>query len=276
MSNVPWAHLRLPPFPQVAIRVLQLVNRETIQLHQLSELIASDPAFAGEILTIANSALYAPRFPTKSILQSIAVLGANNLQGICLTVGTRAYLGKAFNQPSMRLVWRHNLASALIGAQLASAGFLDKDTAYTAGVIHDVGRLALAVIRPKEYGLLLENHTGAPASILEAESQMFGCNHCEAGRQLISDWKMPQEFEAIVSKHHAPMKKDGAWSLPELISVSCRMADAAGFRAFKNCTDTPYQDLLDELPARERGRFHATAEALTLDLTRKIEAVERA
>ena len=138
MSNVPWAHLRLPPFPQVAIRVLQLVNRETIQLHQLSELIASDPAFAGEILTIANSALYAPRFPTKSILQAIAVLGANNLQGICLTVGTRAYLGKAFNQPSMRLVWRHNLASALIGAQLASAGFLDKDTAYTAGVIHDI------------------------------------------------------------------------------------------------------------------------------------------
>ena len=276
MLSVPWAHLRLPPFPQVAIRVLHLVNSETAQLHRLSELISSDPAFSSEILTIANSALYAPRFPTTSILQAISVLGANNLQGICLTVGTRAYLGKRFNQPSMRSAWRHSLACALIAGQLASAGCLDKDIAYTAGMIHDVGRLALAVIRPREYGLLMESHGGAPTSILDAESQMFGCNHCEAGRQMIADWKMPAEFEAIVFTHHAPMKKDGPWGMVELINVSCKMADAAGFPAFKGCTITPFQDLLDLLPARERGRFHATAEALALDLTSKIEAVERA
>ena len=78
----PWAHLRLPPFPQVALRVLQLANNENVQLHQLSDLISSDPAFASEVLTIANSMLYAPRFPASSILQAIAVLGANNLQGL--------------------------------------------------------------------------------------------------------------------------------------------------------------------------------------------------
>ena len=58
-----WAHLRLPPFPQVAIRVLTLTNNENVQLHQLSELISSDAAFASEVLTIANSVVYAPRFP---------------------------------------------------------------------------------------------------------------------------------------------------------------------------------------------------------------------
>ena len=272
--NPPWAHLRLPPFPQVAIRVLQLANDENVQLHQLSELISSDPAFASEVLTIANSLLYAPRFPASSILQAIAVLGANNLQGLCVTVGVRAYLGKALSQPSMRAIWRHNLACALIAEQLASAGFLDKDIAYTSGVIHDIGRLALAVIRPKEYGLLLGCHSGSPGSILIAERELFGWNHCEAGRQLIADWKLPVDFEAIVSDHHAPRRADGPWGMADLLNVSCRMADTAGFAAFPGCESTPFPDLLDELPARERRLFHATIETLTFEVAKKINAVE--
>jgi HD-like signal output (HDOD) protein len=272
--NPPWAHLRLPPFPQVALRVLQLANNENVQLHQLSDLISSDPAFASEVLTIANSMLYAPRFPASSILQAIAVLGANNLQGLCLTVGVRAYLGKTLSQPSMRAIWRHNLASALIAEQLASAGFTDKDIAFTSGVMHDIGRLALAVIRPKEYGLLLGSHSGSPGSILKAERDLFGWDHCEVGRQLIADWKLPSAFGAMVSDHHAPRQKDGSWGMTELINVSCRMADTAGFTAFPGCEVTPFPDLLDELPARERRVFHATIETLAFEVANKIGAVE--
>lgn len=54
-ASLPWAHLRLPPFPQVAIHLLRLANDENVQLHHLSDLISSDPAFAAEVLTIANS-----------------------------------------------------------------------------------------------------------------------------------------------------------------------------------------------------------------------------
>jgi len=54
VGNVTWEHLRLPPFPQVAVRVLQLASKENVQMHQLSDLISSDPAFASEVLTIAN------------------------------------------------------------------------------------------------------------------------------------------------------------------------------------------------------------------------------
>ncbi len=269
-----WAHLRLPPFPQVALRVLQLANNENVQLHQLSELISADPAFASEVLTIANSLLYAPRFPASSVLQAIAVMGANNLQGLCLTVGVRGYMGKALNQPAMRAIWRHNLACALIADQLASVGFMNRDVAYTSGVIHDIGRLALAVIRPKDYSLPLGAHSGTPASILKVERDLFGWDHCEAGRQLIVDWALPSEFEAIVGDHHKPREKDGPWGMADLINVSCRMADAAGFAAFPGCEITPFPDLLDELPARERRLFHATIEPLSFEVAKKINAVE--
>jgi len=274
--SLPWAHLRLPPFPQVAVRVLQLASNENVQLHQLSELISSDPAFASEVLTIANSMLYAPRFPSSSILQAIAVLGANHLQGLCLTVGVRAYLGKSLSHPAMRALWRHNLACALIAEQLASAGQLDKDIAYTSGVMHDIGRLALAAIRPKEYAFLLGTHTGSPSSILQGERDLFGWDHCETGQQLIADWKLPPEFEAVVSGHHTPRQEVSPWGMAELINLSCRLADAAGFAAFPGCEVTPYAELLDEIPQRERRAFPADVQALTLELGQKVAAVEAA
>jgi HD-like signal output (HDOD) protein len=270
----PWAHLRLPPFPQVAIRVLQLTNDENVQLHQLSELISSDAAFASEVLTIANSLVYAPRFPACTILQAIAVLGANHLQGMCLTVGVRSYLGKALNHPIIRNVWRHNLACAMIAEQLAAAGFMDKDTAYTAGVMHDIGRLALAVIRPDEYAVLLAKHAGSAASILPLETELFGCDHCQAGRHLVTDWTLPPSFDTVVSEHHSPRRDDGVWSMDELIKVSCRLADAAGFPAFPGCEIEEFDGLREQLPTRERSTFHAELEPLAQQVANRIHAVE--
>jgi hypothetical protein len=132
--------------------------------------------------------------PASSILQAIAVLGINNLQGMCLTVAARTYMGKALNQPAMQVIWRHNLACALIAEQLASAGFMDKDIAYTSGMLHDIGRLALATVRPKEYAALLQTHNGSGESILEPERNLFGMDHCGIGHHLISDWKLPPDL----------------------------------------------------------------------------------
>jgi putative nucleotidyltransferase with HDIG domain len=272
--NMPWAHLHLPPFPQVAVRVLRLANDENVQLHQLCDLVSSDPAFASEVLTVANSVLYAPRYPSTSILQAVAVLGANTLQGMCVMVGVRAYLGKAMSLPSMRKLWRHNLACAIIAERLAAVGFIDKDMAYTCGILHDVGRMALAVIQPKAYAALLERHCGTAATILEAERQLFGWDHCETGRQLISDWKLPDDFDPLVAEHHVARRSDGAWDVTELVKVSCAMAGAVGYAAFPGCETTPYPDLLEQLPARERRLFHHDPEILTREITESIHAIE--
>jgi putative nucleotidyltransferase with HDIG domain len=274
LACLPWAHLRLPPFPQVAIRVLQLANNENVQLHQLCDLISSDPAFASEVLTVANSLLYAPRFPASSILQAIAVMGANHLQGMCITVGVRAYLGKSVNLPSMRDLWRHNLACAMIARRLASAGFMDRDIAYTSGMLHDIGRFALAVIQPREYAALLGRHKGSADSILQGERDLFGWDHCETGAQLVNDWKLPGEFTDVVADHHSPRRKDGAWDMAELIKVSCKLADTAGLPAFAGCDTLPYDDLRDELPARERRLFPADVEILSREIAADILAIE--
>jgi putative nucleotidyltransferase with HDIG domain len=272
--TMPWAHLRLPPFPQVAVKVLQLARDENVQLHQLCDLISSDPAFASEVLTVANSPLYAPRYPSTSILQAVAVLGANTLQGMCVTVGVRAYLGKTMSYPAMRNLWRHNLACAIVAQRLAAAGFIDKDTAFTAGILHDVGRMGLAVIQPAAYAALLEKHQGTAATLLDAERELFGWDHCETGQQLVGDWKLPDEFESMVAHHHEVRRTDGVWNVTELVKVSCAMASTIGFAAFPGCETKPFSDLLEALPARERRLFHGDAETLKKDVAESIQAIE--
>jgi len=273
-AAMPWAHLRLPPFPQVAIKVLQLASNENVQLHQLCDLISSDPAFASEVLTVANSLLYAPRYPSTSILQAVAVLGANTLQGMCVTVGVRAYLGKTINYPAMRKLWRHNLATAIIAERLASVGLIDKDMAYTSGILHDIGRMALAVLQPKAYADLLETHHGSSHSVLDAERGLFGMDHCETGRQLIADWKLPDNFESVVADHLCARRQDGAWDVTELVKVSCAMATAVGFAAFPGCEPETFDGLLNGLPARERRMMQTDAATLEHELAESIKAVE--
>jgi HD-like signal output (HDOD) protein len=274
LAGFPWAQLRLPPFPQVAMRVLQLVNNENVQLHQLCDLISSDAAFASEVLTVANSVLYSPRYPSSSIMQAIAVLGANTLQGMCITVGVRAYLGRSMNYPAMRDLWRHNLACALISERVAAVGFLDKHTAYTSGILHDIGRVALAVIQPKEYSNLLTTQKGSPESVLDGEKQLFGWDHCEMGRRLIWEWQLPVDFEAVVSEHHAAASDKRNWGLSELVKVSCRMADALGFPAFHGCDRAEFDVLIDELPERERSRFGHNRKTLAAEIADSVHAIE--
>jgi len=272
-AQISWTHLRMPPFPQVALKVLQLASNENVQLSRLGELISSDPAFASEVLTVVNSLLYAPRYPIRSILQAIEVLGANHLQGLCLTVGVRAYLGKSLGHPTMRTLWRHNMACALIAQQIASAGTTDRDIAYTAGVLHGIGMLALAVIQPREYIDLLGTFIGTSASILDRERLAFGIDHCELGQKLISDWNLPEDFAAVMAAAHLPGIA-GQWGVTEIVGLSCRMADTAGFSAFSACHAAPFEELLQELPPRERKLFHTDVETLSFEVSKKISALE--
>lgn len=273
-KNLPWAHLRLPPFPQVATRVLQLVNRENMQLHQLAELISSDPAFASEVLTVANSPLYATRYTASSIMQAVAILGGNALQGMCITVGVRAYLGKSMNQPAMRTLWRHNLACAVVAQLIARSGACDKDTAYTAGILHDIGRAALSLVMPREYSELLTHHQGTNVSLLEGERNLFGLDHCEAGLQLIQDWKLPEAYEQVVACHHEAIVPAEKLSITELIKISCAIADAVGFPSFAGCVSPTYEELRGLLSESAKEKLDEDPTKLSEQITEAIKHIE--
>jgi len=134
--------------------------------------------------------------------------------------------------------------------------------------------LALAIVRPKEYIHLLGTFIGTPASMLERERAVFGTDHCEVGRKLVADWNLPEEFAAVMTAPYAPRPKDGPWGMAEIVGLSCRMAAATGFAPYSACHAAPFEELLEELPPRERKLFHSEIETLSFEVTKKIAALE--
>lgn len=266
--------LRLPLLSRIVLRTLQRAFDEHLQLAELSVLIASDVVIANDVLAIVNSPAYAPRLPICNIHQALAICGATQLQGLCVAVGVRHAMVDALRRPSMRKMWRHSLACAAIAEQLAATCSLDPGIAFTCGVLHDIGRVALAVPRHEEYVEFLETYAGSPHGILEHEREAFGWDHCELGGQLVRDWELPAEFVPVVAGHHVSRPQENPWSMTDLIRVSCRMADAAGFAAFPACLPTPFEDLLRELPTRARSLFFTDPRTLAFEIKRKLKAMQ--
>jgi len=266
-----WTCVRLPPFSPVAAKIMELINDEDASADDLCKLISSDQAYASAVLTLANSALYAHRFPVTDILHAIHRLGLKNLQGLCMGVAMVKLLGKHLRLLRIRNLWLHNLACGFIADKLAAGTGIDHGSAFTCGVMHDVGRLALCVLQPEEYAQLLETHRGSPASILPLEKEMFGFDHCQAGHELVLSWSLPGPFDRVVQMHHGPPRNDDLWSVADLINVSCRMADSVGFAAFPGCEAAPYVDLIGELPNKAVGELYPNVESLASEIQGNIE-----
>lgn len=274
VARTDWASVRLPPFPQVATRVLQLASKNDSSLHQLSALILTDQAFSSEVLTMVNSPLYPVHTPVTSILQGIAALGLERVKGLAVTVGVRAYLRSALGNASLRAIWRHSLACALLAEEYAGFSLVDKGTAYTAGIMHDIGRAALAVIQPGRYANLLQSVEAEASELLARERELFGCDHCQTGRRLAVDWKLPQEFLEIISRHHGQESSGGAFDLLAVIRFSCSMADTIGFATAPSLKCRSHQELTGTLPERVREQVSAEPDELAFHIANKINSIE--
>jgi len=250
-SQVPLALVEVPPFPAVAIKALQIVSNEFGRMRELGDLVSADPAFSSQILRVANSPLWGINYEVKSILQALLLLGLERTKGIILTVGIRGYLADAIQVPAFLGCWRHSLACALVAEELARASRAEPDFAYTAGLIHDIGRLALAVIHRVAYADLLKNAENIPGDMLEREREQFGIDHCEAGQSLVMRWNLPRSFAEITAHHHYP-PREGRFDLLEVVHLACQMADALGFAAAHHPDAPSYVEILAAVP--EPGR----------------------
>src|SRR5262249_40209510 len=135
--------------------------------------------------------------------QASMLLGFRRLRQVVITVGLRSYVHDTF-APAQRACWRHSVACAMVAERVARWNSIDRDFAYTAGILHDIGRVALATASPDLYADLMESAAERPRDVLEAERELFGLDHCSVGRLLVAAWKLPDVFAEIVATHHQP------------------------------------------------------------------------
>jgi len=272
----PWALSTPPPFPAIAKKVLELLGKEDVDVRQVVRWLQADPIFSGEMLRVANSALYGTSRQIRSVHHATITLGLDFVKALAVTVGLRAYIKSAMKEPILRRCWAHSLACALLSQEIAIACLLKGDEAYTAGLLHDIGRLGLLAAYPVEYANVLSVAVDYSFDLLHCERELFDIDHCQAGEWLAEQWKLPAELANIAAHHHDEPTLTNANHEPDLLLVvrlACRLADALDFSVVKAREAASVEQILEYLPEPAQVRFPKDMEALKAKVTDRIRAL---
>jgi putative nucleotidyltransferase with HDIG domain len=269
----PWALDKLPPFPVVATRLLHRLSQEDVEISEVGKMIAADPVFATRLLQMANSPLFALQKNVKTISHAIMVLGLERVRAITLTRSLGDFVAPALKIHALRACWQHSLAGAILAEQLAPACGIDPDFAYVAGLLRDIGRLALLVKYPGPYANVLAVSGENAYDLLATERELFDVDHCEAGAWLIRSMPFPTELCEVVAHHH-DLVISGNFGIIHLVKIADLLADALGLAVSTKITPQGFEEVLNELPESVRSEFHPDPEELKAEIDSRIQSWE--
>ena len=265
----------LPPLPSVANELLGAFNDDDADIGVLSRRIAADQVLAARTLRVANSAFYGLQGKINSIQEAIVVLGFRAVRSLVISAAAVCAMNalKSANDFAPRRFWRHSIGTAVAARQLAQMTGHNPDSAFAAGLLHDIGQLVLAVALPKHYNAVIAWRERNGTLLTTAEQTVLNCTHTEAGQLLASRWKLPDIITESITLHHRP-EEATADSLAGLVHVANALAHGLGLADDPDELVPPLSDLAwsrlniawDRLPgamARIEGEFEDTLNALT-------------
>ncbi|MDD5674512.1 MAG: HDOD domain-containing protein [Chitinivibrionales bacterium] len=218
----------LPTMPAVVSAVLSVINSPESGADDAAAIIEKDPALTAKMLRMANSSFYGIPRTISSVSSAVVVLGFNTIASLVLSISVI----KMFPVRGGHTLfdhgrfWKHSIVCGLAAKAITRHFFalrlLDPESAFCAGILHDVGKLIFEHILPDDYGEVLQFAAERHISILEAEGLIMGITHADVGRSLSDHWKLPLDLECALVKHHAP---EGAGNGPAL-AATVHCADA--------------------------------------------------
>lgn len=219
---------RLPAFPRVAHQLMELVVRTDVNLKEVARLVQTDAVMSGEVLRLANSALFGLRCRVDNVLQAIAILGLNRLQGLVITIAMRNFLRYRRASETLTQVWRHNLASAVAAEWVASCNWYDKASSYTAGLLHELGLLAVVTVAEEDFLKARALAWEQGRDLLECEQEVLGMHHADAGLHLAQMWNLPSSLLDVIT--HIPIgRRTAGLTLRDIAWSACKLASHCGF-----------------------------------------------
>lgn len=192
----------LPGIPIVASKVMVAAADPATGADDLREIIECDPALAARILKVANSSLYSFSRSIETLRHAIALLGFRTVENMVMAASLKDTF-KNFGL-SERLLWEHATLSGAVAARLSSYGPIDVDreSAFTAGLLHDLGKVALANTARERYQAVIARTYNDGVAFHEAEREEFGFDHAELGALVAEKWKLPEALVLAIRHHH--------------------------------------------------------------------------
>lgn len=200
--SVPSAVEKIAEFPRSATHLLRQLPTRVGESYEVREWIQQEPALLQEIADKARTN-FAAGDENSSAEDIILHLDTDQLAEIALTILVRGYIKDALSDSSVSGYWRYTLACAIVCRQLSRLTSVHQAMAYSAGLLHDIGRLALIAAYPEKYGnllLLVDRMLKAeePVNPLEYERTLFGLDRFEIAEWLARRWDFPPALQSVV------------------------------------------------------------------------------
>jgi putative nucleotidyltransferase with HDIG domain len=186
------------------MQLLGIFKEAYPDIDRIVELIQHDPSLTAEVLKRCNSAYFAGAQKVSDIFQAVMRVGFYEMYCVVLsTVGTRAMsLAKSGSGLDAQVMWEHAVITALAAGALAPHANEEEAVCFTAGLLHDIGKLVIVSAVPVEYAGILGRAGTHGAGLAETEKEVLGLTHADVGARLLSIWGFPQNVVLAVKYHH--------------------------------------------------------------------------
>ena len=196
----------LPPSPSLLPKLLPAMADVNSNFDEVVDMISLDPALTAKLLQICNSAFFGPVDPVMDVREAVNQVG---YQAVYLLV-SMINGGECFQVPEVpgvdgKQLWKHSVIAGHAAKFIAESAGLEAGMLFTAGLLHDIGKVVLARAYGKDYGLMLLRAAQAGTPAFQSEITAFQFSHAEVGACLMERWKLPAPLVAGVRFHHHPV-----------------------------------------------------------------------
>lgn len=194
----------LPPVPTVVNELLTLFKDEDHDIQDVVTVVANEPSLTAQILKICNSAYFAGQEPIGDIFEALTRLGF--YEAYCVVVGSFGSSVKSLagvrEGIDIERFWTHSVTTAAAASEIADVVGESRADAFTAGLLHDTGKLIFASVEHARYADLMRATNGFGGDAVDAENTLFQVDHAKLAGLLLARWKLPKEVTTAVRFHH--------------------------------------------------------------------------
>lgn len=197
----------LPPMPQAVLKLSQLLEQEEVNAEDLAQIIRLDPDLTSQLLRLCNSAAYGIPRTITTVKEAVAILGFKVLKSLVYAIMANRMMNRpvAGYNLGKGALWLNGVAGAVYARRLAEIhGYRDPETAFTAAILRDIGKIALESYVGESYREIEEQARLLRVSFSQAEHDLLGFSHTEVGHQLAAKWQLPPRLDAVITYHHTP------------------------------------------------------------------------
>lgn len=210
---------QVPSLSAVVMEVLASFGREDLDAAVLAKKLGQDQGLAARVLRVANSPFYGLSSKVGSIGEAVVVLGFHNLSALVAAAEVidrfPASAGNGFDRTAF---WQHGIGTGVCARVLAQALGRDQAMAFSAGLLHDVGRLVLDTYFHENLAAAVAHCKAGDSTLLDAEQAVLGLDHAQVGYELARRWKFPHAIQQAIRDHHQPEREPA--SLTDLVHVA--------------------------------------------------------